>query len=233
LAIFHRPASAAFFNTIFLVLSESAAITALLVEAWFIDEQLVDAFDAVLVSRGYEEIVRTHRPVEAVITAGSQGSEVKRLGRPTHKSVYSPFSLRQIAEFILLLPLNLVPYVGVPAFLWLTGYRAGPFAHYRLFKLMEFSKQEKKEWVARYRRQYTMFGAMHLVLQLVPLFSMLFLLTSATGSALWAADLMDEEKRREEGDSGVGGRRYGGRGYDAAGGEYADDEADEDANLLA
>lgn len=210
------------------MLSESAAITAILVEAWFIDEQLVDAFDAVLVSRGYEELVRTHRPVEAAVLSGGSGSELKRLGRPTHKSVYSPFSLRQIVEFVLLLPLNLVPYVGVPAFLWLTGYRAGPFSHYRLFKLLEFTKLEKREWVRKYRRQYTMFGAMHLVLQLVPLLSMMFLLTSATGSALWAADLLDEEKRREE-ESGATTR--GNRLYD--GEEYLDEDGDEDAALLA
>jgi len=98
---------------------------------------------------------------------------------------------------------------------------------------MEFSKQEKKEWIGRYRRSYTAFGAMHLVLQLVPLFSMLFLLTSATGSAIWAADLLDEEKRREEDDGGAERRGYGGRSYDAAGGEYLDEDMDEDAALLA
>jgi len=98
---------------------------------------------------------------------------------------------------------------------------------------MEFSKQEKKEWIGRYRKGYSAFGAMHLVLQLVPLFSMLFLLTSATGSALWAASLLDEEKRREGERDGAERRGYGGRSYDAAGGEYLDDDMDEDAALLA
>jgi hypothetical protein len=33
------------------------------------------------------------------------------------------------------------------------------------------------------------FGMIHLLLQLIPVFSMLFLLTTAAGAALWAADL--------------------------------------------
>lgn len=45
-------------------------------------------------------------------------------------SVYGPFSFRQIAEFVILLPLNFVPYFGVPLFLFLTGYRAGPLQHW-------------------------------------------------------------------------------------------------------
>jgi hypothetical protein len=224
LSIFHRPFTVAAINTTFLVLSESAAITALLFEAFFVDETLVDMFDAVLVSRGYEELVRTHRPVDLDEREG----EVKRLGRPTHKSVYAPFSLRQIVEFLLLLPLNLVPYVGVPAFLWLTGYRAGPLNHYRLFKFRDMNKMERNDWVKRRRAGYTGFGAVALCLQLVPVLSMVFLVTTAAGSALWAADIMDGEREQEGGEEIVRGR--GGRqpAYD----DYADDY-DEDAGLLA
>jgi hypothetical protein len=40
------------------------------------------------------------------------------------------------------------------------------------------------------------FGTVHLALQLVPGLSMLFLLTTAAGSAMWAAKL--EKKRRIE-----------------------------------
>jgi hypothetical protein len=40
------------------------------------------------------------------------------------------------------------------------------------------------------------FGTIALLLQLVPVLSMFFLLTSAAGSALWVADL--EEKRQEQ-----------------------------------
>jgi hypothetical protein len=40
------------------------------------------------------------------------------------------------------------------------------------------------------------FGTMALLLQLIPVLSMFFLLTSAAGSALWAADL-EEAKQRQ------------------------------------
>jgi hypothetical protein len=38
-----------------------------------------------------------------------------------------------------------------------------------------------------------------LLLQLVPVFSMLFLLTTAAGAALWAADLNKKKVREREG----------------------------------
>ncbi len=46
------------------------------------------------------------------------------------------------------------------------------------------------------------FGTMALLLQLVPVLSMFFLLTTAAGSALWVAD-MEDRSRSEEGDGAV------------------------------
>ena len=39
---------------------------------------------------------------------------------------------------------------------------------------------------------------MHLLLQLIPVFSMLLLMTSAAGSALWASDLERERQPPEQ-----------------------------------
>lgn len=90
------------------------------------------------------------RPVER-----GAGDPYKRLGRPQYPSTYSPFSFRQIIEFVVLLPLNFVPWIGVPVFLWLTGYRAGPLQHWRYFKLKEYGKQERDAFVKSRRLQYT------------------------------------------------------------------------------
>jgi uncharacterized protein involved in cysteine biosynthesis len=49
---------------------------------------------------------------------------------------------------------------------------------------------KKRQW------KYTWFGMVALLLQLVPMLCMLFLLTTAAGAALWAADL--EKKRIRE-----------------------------------
>lgn len=138
-------------NGTFLVLGEAAAVVAILFEAFLVDEAQVDIFDAVLVYRGYDDLVRQTRPVEET----SLNDPVRRLGKPTRSSVYGPFSFRQIAEFILLLPLNLVPYFGVPLFLLLTGYRAGPLQHWRYFKLLDLDKKNRNAFVKRRRWQYT------------------------------------------------------------------------------
>lgn len=178
----------AWINGAFLVLEEGAAIVAVLFEAFFVDETLVDIFDAVLVNEGHGELVTTSRVLYP------QGDDVvKRLGKPTHSAVYAPFSLRQIVEFVVLLPLNFIPVAGTPLFLILTGYRAGPFYHWRYFQLLDLSKQQRKEKIRRRQLQYTTFGTVAMFLQLVPPLSMFFLMSTAVGSALWAVDL--ENKR--------------------------------------
>ncbi|KUL82928.1 hypothetical protein ZTR_10400 [Talaromyces verruculosus] len=182
LAIFQG--HSAWVNGAFLVLGEGSAIVALLFEAFFVDETLVDVFDAVLINEGFEGMVNKERVIHP-----DGINPVQRLGKPTTSAVYAPFSFRQIIEFILLLPLNFVPVAGVPMFLVLTGYRAGPFHHWRYFQLLELTKDKRKRFVRNRQLKYTAFGTVALILQLIPIFSMLFLLTSAAGSALWAAEM--------------------------------------------
>jgi hypothetical protein len=166
LALFgHGPG--AFLNATFLVLGEGAIIIALLFEALLVDETLVDIFDAVtrpfplrlsdlidqnqvLIKQGLEHLVSPTR-----ILHYDASNPVKMLGRPTTSVVYSPFSFRQILEFILFLPLNFIPYVGTPAFLIVTGARAGPFAHWRYFKLRGLTKKERNAEIRLRRWKYT------------------------------------------------------------------------------
>lgn len=122
------------------------------------------------------------------------------LGKPIVSAVYSPFSFRQIIEFVLLLPLNLIPIVGTPAFLLATGARAGPFHHWRYFKLKGLTRKERSLEIKRRQWKYTWFGTSALVLQLVPVLSMFFLLTTAAGSALWTVKL-EEQRRVLEGEA--------------------------------
>jgi len=190
LAIFHRSGSA-WVNGTFLVLGEGAAIVAILFECFLVDETQVDVHDAVLVSQGFEDLVKNYRPV----SEDSLNNPLRRLGKPTKSSVYGPFSFQQIAEFCILLPVNFVPYVGVPLFLLLTGYRAGPLQHHRYLKLRGFDRKQRHAFVKKRRWQYMWYGAVYLLLQLVPLLSMVFLVTAAASSALWAADL---ERTRQQ-----------------------------------
>ena len=189
LAIFHER-HLAFINGAFLVLGEGAAIVGLLFEAFFVDETLVDVFDAVLINKGYGDLIAPSR-----ILDNEEADPVKQLGKPTMPAVYAPFSFRQIFEFIVFLPLNFIPVAGTPMFLIITGYRAGPFHHWRYFELLGFTKKERNTFVNRRKLKYTWFGTVALLLQLIPVLSMLFLLTSAAGSALWVVKL--EESRRQ------------------------------------
>lgn len=138
------------------MLGEGAAITALLFEAFFVDETQVDVFDAVLVAKGHEELVGRSRPVAPVVTGDDSydGSPVRRLGRPVKTAVFAPFSLRQIVELIVLLPVNFIPYVGVPLFLIGTGYRAGPLLMWRYYALREMTRKERKAYIRRRRWSY-------------------------------------------------------------------------------
>lgn len=191
LALFHG--RAAWFNATSLVLGEGAVLTALLFEAFFVDEALVDIFDAVLIDHGLADMVSETR-----LLRHDASNSVEMLGKPTVSSVYAPFSFRQIIEFVIYLPINLIPIVGVPVFLMLSGYRAGPFHHWRYFQLRGFSKKERLEYVKNRQLKYTWFGTVTLLLQLVPVFSMFFLLTSAAGSALWAAKMENARRAREQ-----------------------------------
>ncbi|KAG8629328.1 hypothetical protein KVT40_003193 [Elsinoe batatas] len=191
LAVFHR-AGSAWVNGTFLVLSEASLVVSLFFEAFFVDKTQVDIVDAVLVARGHRDFVANTRPIDAEET-----DCVKCLGPRDKGAEYYPFSLRQIVELVILLPLNLVPYVGVPMFLLATGYRAGPLQQWRFYKLKGFDRKQRKAYIKNKstRWQLTWFGTVGLLLQLIPVASLLFLLTTAVGTGLWAADILDAEQR--------------------------------------
>ncbi|CAL3969683.1 hypothetical protein PZA11_007724 [Diplocarpon coronariae] len=191
LAIFHGPV--AWFNAAILVLGEGQVAIALLFEALLVDETLVNVFDATLIREGQIDLVSPSRTLFR-----DAPNPVKMLGKPTSSAIYSPFSFRQTAEFIIFLPLNLIPIIGTPFFLLLTGARAGPFHHYRYFNLRGLSKKEKRNEIRSRKWKYTWFGTVALMLQLVPVFSMFFLLTTAAGSALWVVKLEEQKRLIEE-----------------------------------
>ena len=200
----------AWVNAAALVLGEGLLLVGLLFEAFLVDETQVDLFDAVLLREGQAALVR---PGRILLPEGAD--PVRQLGKPVGTAVYAPFSVRQILEFVVLLPFNFVPIVGTPVFLLLTGYRAGPFHHWRYFRLLGLTRQERKAVVKKRKLRYTWFGTSALILQLIPGFSstelgpflssavmlmsiVLFLMTSAVGSALWAVDLEKAKQAQQQ-----------------------------------
>ena len=64
--------------------------------------------------------------------------------------------------------------------------------------MLGLSTKERKEEIRGRRWKYTWFGSIALLLQLVPIFSMFFLLTTACGSALWVVKLEEQKRLVEE-----------------------------------
>ncbi|KAI0871721.1 hypothetical protein GGS24DRAFT_470379 [Hypoxylon argillaceum] len=182
LAIFHG--RAAWLNAVVLVLGEGLVIIQGLFEGFFVDECRVDIFDATLINEGLESLVAPHR-----LLFLDAPTSVKKLGKPTSAAAYQPWSLIQIVELIICLPLNFIPYFGTPAFIIITGARLGTFAHYRWFELRGLDKKERKIAIRNRSWEYTWFGTVAMILNLVPVLSFFFLLTSTAGSSLWAAKL--------------------------------------------
>ncbi|KAI2627551.1 hypothetical protein GGR54DRAFT_628691 [Hypoxylon sp. NC1633] len=187
LAMFHG--WGAWVNAVVLVLGEGLVIIQGLFEGFFVDECRVDVFDATLLDKGLEGLIAPHR-----LLFLDAPNSVKKLGKPTSSAVYQPWSLIQIIELIVFLPLNLIPYVGTPAFIIITGARLGTFAHYRWFDLRGLTKKERKKEIRSRMWEYTWFGTIAMILELIPILSLFFLLTSTTGAALWTIKL--EEKTR-------------------------------------
>lgn len=97
-------------------------------------------------------------------------------------------------ELVVFLPLNLIPVIGTPAFIIITGTRLGKLAHYRWYKLRGLTRKQKKNEIHTRLWDYVWFGTVAMILELVPLLSFFFLLTTTAGSAMWAAEM---EKTRD------------------------------------
>ncbi|CAK7264460.1 hypothetical protein SEPCBS57363_001092 [Sporothrix epigloea] len=201
LAIFHG--WGAWINALILVLGEGLVITQGLFEGFFVDEARVNVFDATFINKGFEDLIAAHRILLA--ESGSINNSVRRLGKPTGSASYQPWSIVQIVELIVCLPLNLVPVVGAPAFILITGSRLGRLSQYRWYKLRGLSRKERQAEIRCRGWDYLWFGIVAMLLELVPVLSFFFLLTSAAGSALWATDMEREHRLVEAGEGSAAG----------------------------
>lgn len=143
-----------------------------------------------MIKLSHTDLVSPHR-----VLYPDAPTAVKMLGKPTSSAVYTPWSIIQIVELIVFLPLNLVPYVGTPAFIIITGTRLGKLSHYRWFQLRGLSKEETTKEKNALAWEYVWFGTVAMILELIPILSFFFLLTTSAGSAIWVARMEDEKKQ--------------------------------------
>jgi len=171
-------------TTIALVLSESATITYVISRAMFIDEALVDTFDATLITKSLTPLVAKGR----VVKGSGAADAVGRLGKLV-KNPLERFTPSAIIRYFMYLPLNMIPVVGTVLFIILQGKRLGPNAHTRYFQLKGMGSREKKEWVQKRTGAYTSFGVPATVLEMIPFVGIFFAFTNTVGAALWAVDI--------------------------------------------
>ena len=110
--------------------------------------------------------------------------------------MFQPWSITQLVELIICLPLNVIPVIGTPAFILITGSRLGKLCHHRWFALRGLSKKDARVEIRSREWDYLWFGTVAMLLELIPVLSLFFLLTTAAGAALWAA--REEDERRTQ-----------------------------------
>lgn len=184
-----------------LVLSESSTLITVLSKTFLIEDALVDTFDGTLVSKNTTNLVSEGRQIKA-------GSDpITKLGKLVKKP-FAKFTPKALIRYFMYLPLNFIPVVGTAIFIALQGKAAGPAAHTRYFQLKEWDSTQRQKHIAEYRGAYTRylrtlptmasrdatndihsFGVAAVLLELVPVASILFAFTNTVGAALWAADI--------------------------------------------
>ncbi|PSR92352.1 hypothetical protein BD289DRAFT_481098 [Coniella lustricola] len=179
----------AWLSALILTLGEGQIVIQALFEGFFVDECRVDVFDATLINEGLVDLIAPNRVLFPYST-----NSVKMLGKPTSRAEYAPWSCVQIIELVICLPLNLIPVVGAPAYIIITGSRLGKLSFHRWYKLRGLTRAQRKLEAKKYAWDFVWFGTVAMVLELVPLLAFFFLLTTTTGCALWVAKL--EKKAR-------------------------------------
>ncbi|KAL8933834.1 MAG: hypothetical protein Q9216_006193 [Gyalolechia sp. 2 TL-2023] len=173
-----------------LVLSESSTILTILSKTFLIDDALIDTFDGVLLSKNSTDLVLEGRQIKA------GGDPIAKLGK-LMKKPFAKFTPKALIRYLMYLPLNFIPVVGTVVFILLQGKRAGPAAHTRYYQLKQWNKAQQEKHIEQYRGAYTGFGVAAVLLELVPLASILFAFTNTVGAALWAADIEKQHITKE------------------------------------
>ncbi|KAL0632160.1 hypothetical protein Q9L58_008953 [Maublancomyces gigas] len=172
----------AWISTIALVLSESAVIITALSRSFLIDEALIDIFDAVLLQENLPMLVQNGRELNP------SDNVLGRLGKAVKKP-FSKFTIKSLVSYLVWLPLNFIPVVGTAIFIFVQGRKLGPTYHARYFQLKNYNAGQRSTFVEQNKPAYISFGTVAMLLQLVPIVSIMFAYTNTVGAALWAVDI--------------------------------------------
>ncbi|KAF9168272.1 hypothetical protein DFQ27_008597 [Actinomortierella ambigua] len=185
-------------STMFLTMGETSLLVSIIMGEVFKKEKSKNLFQSVLAKNGVQVgpyatvaddgMVRVSAPVSA--SAARKDSPQQLHQRAVEKAQQASTHYGQrMGLWMMTLPLNFVPVLGPLTFCYINGSARGPYVHKRYFDMKEMTLQEREEWLAKHKSEYTTFGVMAQGLELLPFVGFIFGFTNTIGAALWAADM--------------------------------------------
>lgn len=163
------------------VLYLSRKLMVLFLKALFFSQVQAVMFDAVLTREGLYNVVFGHN-----LKKEQSSGTIDVPGFLANKLL--PFI---VTESLLLL-VHFVPIVGPFLVLFIRAPTKANSFHQRYFKLMEWNFKAQNNCFWKYRLEYTQFGVMALLLEMIPGFTLLFMFTNNIGMALWSVENHDK-----------------------------------------
>ncbi|KAF9351283.1 hypothetical protein BGX26_010673 [Mortierella sp. AD094] len=106
--------------------------------------------------------------------------------------------MRGILVLILTLPLNLIPVLGQILYATINGWilTFGIRFHYDSeIRNISVAQSRREAW--KRKKDYAGFGSIAVALEMIPFANLLFMWTNIVGCALWVADEIEKEERRQ------------------------------------
>lgn len=183
-----------FITAVPIILSEANLLVNFL--SVFLDDKMDLIFDTVLLEKGHDDLVSTGREISR--GGGSGGaSGAARAMKSKFSSKLNKFSPEALVRYLITIPLNLIPAIGTIMFVLVNGRKAGPSFFARYFQLKQYTAQVKAREIEAKTGSLTAFGAMTVVLGMVPLANQLFSYTNVIGAALMAADMEKQSQNKK------------------------------------
>ncbi|CAF0870474.1 unnamed protein product [Rotaria sp. Silwood1] len=90
---------------------------------------------------------------------------------------------------VLTCPLNIIPILGTILYIYINGYYYAWSLHCRYFDLIGLTFAQGKHYVEENRSDYTRFGIVAVLFEMIPFLNLITPITNIIGSALWACDI--------------------------------------------
>lgn len=163
------------------VLHLTRKLMILMLKALFFSRLQAVMFDAVLTREGLYNVVFGHN--------------LKK--EQSQKTIDVPGLLaNQLLPFLvtesLLLFVHFIPMIGPFLVLFVRAPTKANSFHQRYFKLMEWNYKTQNNCFWNFRLEYTQFGVMALLLEMIPGLTLLFMFTNNIGMALWTVENHDK-----------------------------------------